>query len=55
MPYYRVTFEGYIEGDYPDQKAAEQALIDQIENDELDGYGRDWRQLVQAENLDEKP
>ncbi len=36
MPYFRITWSGYIEGDYKDEEEAKNALIEQVENDELD-------------------
>jgi len=56
MPYYRVTWEGYLEGEFDDEEQAKKALIENIEENEIDAYGRDWRELIVVENLgsDEK-
>jgi len=51
MPYYRITWDGYIEGEYPDGDEAKNALIKHIEEDELDQYLRNWRDLVSVEEL----
>ena len=54
MPYYRVTWGGYIEGEYESEEAARAALIDFIDDEDIDQYGRDWIQLIEVERLDEE-
>ena len=51
--YFRVTWEGYIEGEYESDEEAKQALIDFINNDEFDNYGRTWEDLIAVEELTE--
>ncbi len=51
---YRVTYEGYIEGEYNSAEAAKQAFIKQIVDNELDSYGREWTALIGIEEFDEK-
>jgi hypothetical protein len=46
MPYFRVTFEGYQEGEYATMEEAKQAFIDFVENGEVDGYGRTLDDLI---------
>jgi hypothetical protein len=54
MPYFRVTYSGYLEGEYEDSDAAKQALIDQIEGQEIDAYGRQWWELIDVEQFTEE-
>lgn len=49
MPYYRIEYEGYMEGEYASEEEAKQAFVDNIKNDELDGYGREWTELIVVE------
>lgn len=52
MPYYRIEYAGYMEGEYASEEEAKQAFADDIKNDELDGYGREWTELITVEDLD---
>jgi len=54
MPYYRVSYEGYLEGEYADEEEAKQDFVDGIKNEELDLYGREWTELILVENLDDE-
>jgi hypothetical protein len=54
MPYYRVTWDGYVEGEYETPELAKQALLDCFDDDYVDQYGRQWQDLVSVENLDDK-
>lgn len=54
MPYFRVTYEGYLEGEYEDADAAKQALIDDIEGEVLDAYGRQWWDLIHVEQFNDE-
>lgn len=51
--YYRITWGGYYDVKANDEKEAEQAFIRYIENEELDSYGRDWKELIEIEGLNE--
>ncbi len=51
MPYYRVSYAGYLEGEYADEEEAKKDFVDGIKNEELDLYGREWTELVEVENL----
>jgi hypothetical protein len=52
MSHYRVTYGGYIEGEYKDREEARQAFIDFIENGDIDNYGRVWEDLIDIEQID---
>lgn len=54
MPYFRVTYSGYLEGEYEDADAAKQALIDDVEGQQIDAYGRQWWDLIQVEQFTEE-
>lgn len=51
MPYFRVRYEGYLEGEFDSASEAKQALIDDIEGDNLDAYGRHWWDLISVEQF----
>lgn len=51
--WYRVTFEGYLEGEYENEDDAKQALIDYIEECKVDQYGRSWHDLIDVEDPEE--
>jgi len=46
--------EGYSEGEYASAEEAKAAFIKWIEDEELDGYGRVWSDLIGVEEFDEK-
>lgn len=51
--YYRITWDGYYDVEAKNEEEAEQAFIDYIENEELDSYGRNWKELIKIEGLNE--
>jgi hypothetical protein len=53
MPYYRITWEGYQEGEFTNEEEAKESLIDFVENGEVDHFGRDWTQLISVEQLED--
>ena len=54
MPYYRVTYEGYIEGEYDNAEEAKHDFMKYIVNDEIDQYDRTWMDSIAVEEYDEK-
>ena len=54
MGYYRVTYEGYAEGEFDSSEAAKEDFIQRIRDDELDQYGRGWTALVSVEEFNEE-
>jgi len=54
MPYYRVSFEGYLEGEYDDEETAKDEMEKSLDADYLDGYGRGRRDLIGIETFNEE-
>lgn len=51
--YYRITWGGYYDIESKTEEEAEQAFIKYIENEEIDSYGRNWKELIEIEELNE--
>jgi len=51
MGYYRVRFEGYIEGEYDSADLAKQEMVAFLE-DGIDAYGRSKEDLIVVEEYD---
>lgn len=49
---FRITWTGYYDCEAIDKKEAEQKFIKYIENEEMDQYGRDWKELIDCEELE---
>ncbi len=54
MPYYRATFDGYIEGEYENEEAARTAMVEAMQEDYTDQYGRGPEDLVSIEEFNDK-
>ena len=53
MPYYRVTYGGYVEGEYEDEEAAKNALRDLLHDEVADRYGRSLDDFLEVETFNE--
>jgi hypothetical protein len=53
MGYFRVTYDGYYDGEHENEDEAKQAFINYVENNETDGYGRTWDDLISVEKLED--
>jgi len=52
MPYYRVTFDGYVEGEYESEEAAKKDLLACLEPDYIDDVGRTREDMLSVEEFD---
>ncbi len=52
MPYYRATYEGYVEGEFPNVEAAKEAMIEGLHPDYRDNYGRSPADMIGIEEFD---
>ena len=52
MAYYRISYDGYVEGDYENEEDAINDFIDIIENGNF--YGRDLGNQLTIEKYDEE-
>ena len=46
---YRITWAGYYDCEANDEKEAKQQFIEWVENEDIDQYGRDWKDFVECE------
>jgi hypothetical protein len=49
---FRVTWGGYYDYEAKTQEEAKQKFIEYIQNEEIDKYGRDWKELIEIEEID---
>ena len=54
MPYFRVTYVGYVEGEYESEEAAKAAFIEGLDPDYCDAYGRSREDMVQVERFNDE-
>ena len=54
MPYFRVTYEGYIEGEFSDEEAAKKAFLEALDPDYCDQYGRSREALINVERFNDE-
>ena len=54
MPHFRMTYVGYMEGEYDDAEAAKAAFLEALDPDYTDYYGRSRADLVEVEEFDEE-
>ena len=52
--FYRITWGGYYDVAAKDEEEAKQKFITYVEDEEMDTYGRDWKDLIEIENLEEE-
>ena len=50
---YRVTLEGYSEGAFRSAEEAKKDFIRYVMEEESDGYGREWTDLICVEEFNE--
>jgi hypothetical protein len=50
---FRITWGGYYDCKAKTEKEAEKQFVNYIENEEIDSYGRDWKELIEVEELDD--
>lgn len=48
---FRITWGGYYDTKANNEEEAIQKFIDYINNEELDLYGRDWKELIDIEEI----
>jgi hypothetical protein len=49
MPYYRVTYDGYVEGEYASEEEAKKDLLACLDPDYIDGVGRTRENMLSVE------
>lgn len=54
MAYFRVTYEGYVEGEYEDEEAAKADFLNGLNEDYTDAYGRSREQMLHVEKFNEE-
>ena len=52
MAYYRVTYDGYVEGEYESEEAAKQDLLACMDEDYVDHVGRTREDMLSVEEYD---
>jgi hypothetical protein len=53
MPYFRVTYVGYVEGDFDTEEDAKEEFLSGLNEDYTDAYGRSREDMVCVEEFDE--
>jgi len=53
MPYFRITWEGYQDIEAENENQAKECFIRYVVEEELDRYGRDWKDLIGVEELED--
>ena len=51
MAIFRVTWEGYYDTDASDEEEARKKFMRYVEEEDIDQYGRDWKDLIEIEEL----
>jgi len=54
MPYFRVSYEGYIEGEYDNEEEAIKEFLEGLNEDYVDAYGRTREQMLRVEKFNEE-
>jgi len=54
MPYFRITWEGYQDIEAENENQAKECFIRYVVEEELDRYGRDWKDLIGVEELEDE-
>ena len=49
---YRITWGGNYDCEAKTEEEARRQFINYIENEEIDNYGRDWKELIEIEELE---
>ena len=51
MKNFRITWGGYYDTNASDEEEARKQFIQYIEEEDIDSYGRDWKDLIEVEEI----
>lgn len=52
MGIFRVTWAGYFDCEADNKEKAKNQFIEWIEENDIDQYGRDWKDFIECEELE---